>query len=127
MDQSASLRTKRFGVRVPMGVQTALWWNWQTRRPQNPVRNHVGSTPSRATIKGQINMITFSICLICILGALFAYARHREKILWNKGACFCGTGFWVSFDMDSQGGIGYKCSNPRCNQHIWISYHGVTK
>lgn len=51
----------------------------------------------------------------------FGY-RH-EKMLWNNGWCPECNNIWRGFDMDSQGGRGYKCD---CrSRHIWISYPGI--
>ena len=36
---------------------------------------------------------------------------------WNNGVCKCGKGFWKSFDMDSSGAVGYKCTH--CDNIIW--------
>lgn len=43
-----------------------------------------------------------------------------DKKNWNNGICpNCNKGFWKSFDMDSQGGIGYTCTN--CGSTHWQS------
>lgn len=57
------------------------------------------------------------IFLIC-LGAIAV--RTKEKKEWNNGYCKeCGEK-WQLFDVDSQGGRMYKCSNRhRCD----ISYN----
>ena len=62
--------------------------------------------------------LTILIILILVIGCLLA--RHYEKRDWNRGVCTCGKGWWQSFDTDSQGGRGYKCT--ACARHIWISY-----
>ena len=53
---------------------------------------------------------------LLIAGCALAY-RH-EKILWNHGICAEYNEPWLSFDMDSQGGRGYKCRD----RVIWISW-----
>lgn len=58
--------------------------------------------------------------LFFALGCLWAiYSENKE---WNNGACSCNKGFWISFDMDSSGAIGYRCSDPRCNKVTWQSW-----
>ena len=50
-------------------------------------------------------------------GAIWAWRQDDRD--WNGGACHeCGD-WWESFDMDSQGGRGYRCG---CGRSIWISY-----
>jgi hypothetical protein len=45
-----------------------------------------------------------------------------DKKAWNKGACpLCEKGFWVSFDIDSSGAVGYKCTF--CNNSHWQNGH----
>ena len=61
---------------------------------------------------------------IVILVLMFAgglWQRNNEKRDYNKGFCPHCLTIWQSFDMDSQGGRGYKCEcKPR--RYIWISY-----
>ena len=54
--------------------------------------------------------------------ALISYASYRhEKKLWNNGRCADCNYFWEFFDLDSQGGRGYKCG---CGKHsIWINWY----
>ena len=47
------------------------------------------------------------------------WQRGYEKRKWNNGICPECHSIWESFDMDSQGGRGYKCA---CANYIWISY-----
>lgn len=57
---------------------------------------------------------------VIILAILFVLmARNHERKTWNNGVCpnCCST--WEIFDVDSQGGRGYKCA---CRRYIWISY-----
>lgn len=56
------------------------------------------------------------------------WQRNNEKRDWNDGICK-DTGMpWKSFDVDSQGGRGYKSINYNGGKTywIWISY-GVDK
>jgi len=62
-------------------------------------------------------LIAFS--LLGLMIAVFAWARSSEKKTWNNGICPDCFSIWQIFDVDSQGGRGYKCVCPR---HIWISY-----
>ena len=39
------------------------------------------------------------------------YVRHIEKKNWNNGNCPICNEPWRCFDVDSQGGRMYKCSN----------------
>lgn len=52
--------------------------------------------------------------LITLMGA----AAYKEYRLWNKGICRDTGKPWVRFDVDSQGGRGYKSEN----HTLWISY-----
>ena len=53
---------------------------------------------------------------------LMFYAAYRnEEVAWNKGICPETGQRWTQFDMDSQGGRGYKSES----HYIWISYPGV--
>ena len=61
-------------------------------------------------------IIMMTVILLFTSGCVW---KHREsKRLWNNGACQCGEGFWVSFDMCSGGETGYKCTS--CNNSIWV-------
>lgn len=53
--------------------------------------------------------------------AAFVYAALGEKKLWNGGTCPLCQNAWIKFDVDSQGGRGYKCSCAPA-RYIWISY-----
>jgi len=65
-----------------------------------------------------------SVILIC--GIFFHAARRSECRAFNHGYCHqCGSPL-QSFDMDSQGGRGYKCRS--CpNYTIWVSYPNVDR
>lgn len=43
-----------------------------------------------------------------------------EKREYNNGKCKCG-GDWEYFATDSQGGVGYECSN--CGKVVWHSWY----
>ena len=52
------------------------------------------------------------------------WAWRREVHDWNGGRCRqCGDRLY-SFDMDSQGGRGYRCA---IGHYLWISYPGVDR
>lgn len=72
-------------------------------------------------------MIIAAVCLVVLLVAGGFYGAHSENKVWNNGACPCGKGFWVHFDMNSQGGHGYKCSEPNCKTYIWQSWRDRSK
>jgi hypothetical protein len=60
-----------------------------------------------------------------IIGSVSAFRCERR--VWNGGLCDkCWTP-WVIFDMDSQGGRGYKCSGCAETQRVWISYPRVER
>ena len=63
------------------------------------------------------------IVVVFLIGfPLWSYVAYRyEKDAWNKGICPKTGKKWVPFDVDSQGGRGYKSES----HHIWISYPGV--
>lgn len=64
--------------------------------------------------------------LLIILAAIAIPANiHMEKKAYNRGFCRNCGGRLKLFDMDSQGGRGYWCSE--CNYHTWVSYHCVDK
>ena len=68
-------------------------------------------------------MKVISVCIglvwLVLFYTLFIYGRWSDAKAWNGGICpSCGNQ-WESFDMDSQGGRGYKCE---CGSGVWISY-----
>ena len=68
--------------------------------------------------------MTIRYYVICVLIVAFiaiaVIAYIMDKKDFNNGKCReCG-GDLELFDIDSQGGRGYKC--PRCNTYLWISY-----
>jgi hypothetical protein len=69
----------------------------------------------------------FTILKIVIVFAGIIYLWHRvgyyaDKKAWNNGVCpVCNKGFWKSFDVDSGGGVGYKCTN--CENSHWQNGH----
>lgn len=56
------------------------------------------------------------VILSFLIGAQWAYYDDYKN--WNHGICKKNGKPWVCFDVDSQGGRGYKAGN--CS--IWISY-----
>ena len=68
------------------------------------------------------------LVIIIVLGIAVAISGIvAENRAWNNGACSCGNGFWIFFDIDSQGGHGYKCSDPKCRQTTWQSWRILVK
>lgn len=68
-------------------------------------------------------IISGAVVLLLVTGVL--WARHAENKDWNNGACTkCSTGWWKSFDVASDGSVGYKCVNPGCSGVTWQSWHG---
>ena len=66
-------------------------------------------------------VIAFLFILMCIMAVGFITVRRNEKKDWNHGYCsMCGNK-WIEYDMDSQGGRGYKCSSGK--HSIWITYN----
>ena len=61
------------------------------------------------------------IVVIFVAFALaIGWAWHKEIANWNNGTCVHCGGEYKSFDVDSMGGIGYKCDS--CGNVIWITY-----
>lgn len=46
--------------------------------------------------------------------------RYLEKYAWNDGICRASGLMWKNFDMDSQGGRGYKDA---IGNTLWVSYN----
>lgn len=66
-------------------------------------------------------IIGIMIVVLFFVSFIFSYLNEIKK--WNNGNCIkCGTPV-TRFDMDSQGGRGYKCTN--CDFHFWIDFHSV--
>ena len=64
-------------------------------------------------------MWTISFIAVGIL--LIIGTREHEKKSYNKGICpHCGSPLKL-FDLDSQGGRGYKCIS--CHYVTWCSYN----
>lgn len=56
-------------------------------------------------------LLLFAVVAIC--------SRHKEIVEFNKGKCLCG-GKLESFDQDSQGETGWKCT--QCNYCTFASW-----
>lgn len=63
-------------------------------------------------------VLAFGILLLVMVPIAVIREYHRQKRDWNQGFCADCSECWRSFDIDSQGGRGYKCG---C-RHIWIDY-----
>lgn len=71
----------------------------------------------------EMTFIIAATILICVIGSRIAISLEEKS--FNKCKCIkCETEL-ECFDMDSQGGRGYKC--PRCGHTVWVSYHIVDK
>ena len=61
-------------------------------------------------------LIVFVIC-----GLVWAIITDKKK--WNKGICDkCGEGVWKSYDTDSGGCSGFKCT--KCGESWWEMGYG---
>jgi len=66
-------------------------------------------------------MNAIAIVVIIVL-TLVRFAKKLEDKAWNNGACpKCKKGFFVSFDTDSGGAVGYKCTE--CRNTTWQSWN----
>lgn len=76
-----------------------------------------------SAVEGVVVALAFGL-VVAIYAASF-YVVRIERRNWNNG--FCGRCYtpWTSFDVDSQGGRGYKCSGCAATRMIWISYRKV--
>lgn len=64
------------------------------------------------------NYIAIGIICVGVIGCLIT--RHFEKLMWNNGICKESGKPWIQFDVDSQGGRGYKDKDG--SNYMWISY-----
>lgn len=65
------------------------------------------------------------VVAIAIFITLTLFAIHTERRNFNNGICpKCGEKL-ICFDVDSQGGRGYKCN--KCHYVTWVSYKTVDK
>lgn len=63
----------------------------------------------------------FGLVILALMFLGMRWGYKSEKKLWNDGICKETGEPWVSFDVDSQGGRGYKSGG----HTIWISYPSV--
>lgn len=62
--------------------------------------------------------------IIVALLLFFSFSDYSyEKKKWNNGICPQTGKPWECFDVDSQGGRGYKSGD----FHIWISFPGLDR
>lgn len=65
-------------------------------------------------------IIVITLVVIFFMLGIFLIGYLTERKYYNKGICpKCGEKLKF-FDMDSQGGRGYKC--PKCKYITWVSY-----
>lgn len=67
-------------------------------------------------------IIIVSVVLLVLWVSGCLYGVYIENKDWNNGACSCSRGFWIHFDVNSQGGYGYKCSALNCDRTTWQSW-----
>lgn len=68
------------------------------------------------TSKPYFGILLSFVIISLLVGGQWAYwADHKD---WNNGICKKNGKPWVCFDVDSQGGRGYKAGK----HSIWISY-----
>lgn len=66
------------------------------------------------------DMIIAFFILVFFAGLAVWGSRYEQKE-WNSGVCpKCGTGKWRFLDIDSQGGVGFKCD--KCINYTWQTY-----
>ena len=58
--------------------------------------------------------------IIAIWLAIGCLAKRSEAKAYNSGVCTVCNRELRCFDMDSQGGRGYKCD--QCHHVVWVSY-----
>jgi len=64
----------------------------------------------------------FGLSLLTVMFIGGIYTKILEDKEWNNGVCFnCKSGFYKSFDMASDGSVGFSCTN--CNYTTWQSYN----
>jgi len=62
------------------------------------------------------------ILIVVIASIMVLFVRYREIKEYNNGICSkCGHKL-REFDVDSQGGIGWACENPKCSHFLWTSW-----
>ena len=66
-----------------------------------------------------IRYVVISIVVISFI-TIGIIVYLTEKRNFNNGKCVCCGEKFELFDVDSQGGRGYKCT--KCNRYLWISY-----
>mgnify|MGYP003121001119 CR=1 FL=1 len=69
-------------------------------------------------ILNELLLFSLPIVLISFFALGGAWRYRSEKDIWNNGVCKDNGKEWVLFDMDSQGGRGYRAGNYMC----WISW-----
>ena len=62
------------------------------------------------------------LLIVAVVGTIWAIREDRRD--WNNGRCVKHARLWIRFDVDSQGGRGYKCDKTwhkdMCS--TWISW-----
>ncbi|UXR28949.1 hypothetical protein [Bacillus paranthracis] len=69
-------------------------------------------------------VIYCTILFIFVIGVMAHRVAKAEREAYNGGKCACG-GTWRTFDMDSQGGTGLKCT--KCKRYLWTSWVKIRK
>ena len=66
-----------------------------------------------------ISAIAISLFVFAVIMSVWAW--YSEKRDWNNGVCLQTGEYWKYFDMDSQGGRGYRSGE----YVVWISHPGI--
>ena len=100
------------------GPGVALWVAGHIPTPQQVDARALLVVPGVADMTWIVYAMILGILAIGVSG------YRSEKKLWNGGQCFKCQAPWRGFDMDSQGGRGYKCM---CQPYLvlWVSYPGI--
>lgn len=74
------------------------------------------------TVAALLTCHPLAIGFVAVMWLIFALGFFLEYRDYNHGKCrYCGSPL-ESFDCDSQGGRGYKCTNDDCRNTVWVSY-----
>lgn len=68
-----------------------------------------------------------AIGLVLTFFALSWLCMRSERREWNDGICRENGQRWRIFDVDSQGGRGYKAGEGETQRVCWISWPGVDR
>lgn len=69
-------------------------------------------------ISGDLRWLLVVLGFVAFFGLGVICWRYEIR-KWNRGRCPRCHQPWKSFDVDSQGGVGYTC---KCGSYIWLSW-----